>query len=345
MAGAWYFVLAAMLTAYAVLDGFDFGVGIVHLVVARNDGERRHALAAIGPLWDGNEVWLIAAGGSFFFAFPHAYAAAFSGLYLPLMVVLWLLVFRGVAIELRSQFENPLWASAWDAVFAAASATMALVLGVALGNVLRGVPIDATGYFQEDLFQGMGSAATGAIDAFTGTCGLLSLAVLGAHGASFLAWKTTGDLAARARRSARTLWPIAIALGAVATVLLAIRAPMFFVAVLARPWLWPLPLGALAAAGLGWRALGAGQDRTAFLASSGFIAAMLLATAGAMYPAILRSTIDPAFTIDTQTAATSQGTLALGLAILGPALLIAVGYFVFLFRAFRGKADLAGYEH
>jgi cytochrome d ubiquinol oxidase subunit II len=345
MPAVWYFVLAAMLTAYAVLDGFDFGVGIVHLLVARSDAARRHALAAIGPLWDGNEVWLIAAGGSFFFAFPRAYAAAFSGLYLPLMVVLWLLILRGVAIELRSSVQHPLWRTAWDTVFAGASTTMAFVLGVAIGNVLRGVPLDATGYFREDLFRGMGSAAVGAVDGFTAVTGLLAIAVLGAHGASFLAWKTTGDLAARARIAGRRLWPAAIALGALATLLLALRSPAFFGSVAARPWIWPLPAGAIGAAVTGWRALGAGRDRAAFLASSAFIVAMLLASAGALYPAILPSTIDPAFTLDARSAATASGTLAVGLAILGPALVLAGVYFVILFRAFRGKADAAAYDH
>lgn len=345
MNGIWYFVLVAMLAAYSVLDGFDFGVGIVHLFVARVDGERRHALAAIGPLWDGNEVWLIAAGGSFFFAFPRAYAAAFSGLYLPLMLVLWLLILRGLAIELRSSVTHPLWGSAWDTVFAGASVTMAFVLGVAIGNVVRGVPIDASGYFQEDLFYGMGSATAGAIDAFTAATGVLAVAVLGAHGASFLAWKTTGDLAKRARVAARRLWPAAIAVGAVATLLLFLRAPVFFNSVAARPWVWPFPAAAIAAAGCAWRALGAGRDRSAFLASSAFIVAMLFASAGALYPAILRSTIDPAFTLDARSAATASGTLAVGLAILGPALVLAIAYFVFLFRTFRGKADAAAYDH
>jgi cytochrome d ubiquinol oxidase subunit II len=290
-------------------------------------------------------VWLIAAGGSFFFAFPRAYAAAFSGLYLPLMMVLWLLVLRGMAIELRSHLENVLWRAGWDVVFAGASAAMAFVLGVALGNVLRGVPVDASGYFREDLFRGMGSAAAGAIDGVTAVTGLLALAVLGAHGATFLAWKTTGELAARARVAARRLWPAALVVGAAATGLLAWRAPALFASVVARPWLWPLPAAALASAAASWRAIGAGRERSAFLASCGFIVAMLLASAGALYPAILPSTIDPAYTIGASDAATASGVLAIGLAILGPALVVAAGYFVLLFRAFRGKMEVSGYDH
>ena len=141
-----------MLTTYAVLDGFDFGVGLLHLIVAKTDEERREVIAAIGPVWDGNEVWLIATGGVLVFAFPRAYAAAFSGLYLPLMMVLWLLILRGISIEFRSKVEHPLWRTGFDTIFAVASGLMALVLGVALGNLVRGVPVDASGWFSEDLF-------------------------------------------------------------------------------------------------------------------------------------------------------------------------------------------------
>ena len=186
MHAAWFAALALMLTAYAVLDGFDFGAGIVHLFVARTDAERRTVLGAIGPLWDGNEVWLIASGGVLFFAFPRAYAAAFSGLYLALMLVLWLLILRGISIEFRSQVAHPLWHAAWDATFAGSSAAMAIVLGVAIGNVVRGVPIDKAGYFEQDLFAAMDAVHPGAIDPFTAVFGLLGLATFGAHGATFL---------------------------------------------------------------------------------------------------------------------------------------------------------------
>src|SRR5579883_1458373 len=162
MYALWYALLAFMLTVYVILDGFDFGAGILHLFIAKSDRERRTVLAAFVPVWDGNEVWLVAFGGTLVFAFPRAYATAFSGFYLPLMMVLWLLVLRGVAIEFRSLEENPLWRSFWDAVFALASAVLALVLGVALGNVLRGVPIDRAGWFQAPLFASEGR--TGAID-------------------------------------------------------------------------------------------------------------------------------------------------------------------------------------
>ena len=151
MATAWFVLLGFMLLVYVVLDGFDLGAGTLHLFVGRSDEDRRTTLAAIGPVWNGNEVWLIAAGGLLVFAFPRVYAVAFSGFYLPLMLVLWLLILRGIAIELRSQQANPLWRQFFDLTFALSSAVLALVLGVALGNILRGVPIDATGYFAAPL--------------------------------------------------------------------------------------------------------------------------------------------------------------------------------------------------
>src|SRR5258707_60805 len=143
----WFCLVAVMITAYVVLDGFDLGAGIVHLLVARSDAERRQVIASIGPVWDGNEVWLIAAGGTLYFAFPALYASSFSGFYLPLMMVLWLLILRGIAIELRTHVDNRLWKSLWDVVFAGASTLLAVFFGAALGNVIRGVPLDHAGDF------------------------------------------------------------------------------------------------------------------------------------------------------------------------------------------------------
>ncbi|MDE3197839.1 MAG: cytochrome d ubiquinol oxidase subunit II, partial [Acidobacteriota bacterium] len=143
----WFLIAAVMLTIYVVLDGFDLGVGIIHLFAARTDSERRTTIASIGPVWDGNEVWLLSAGGTLYFAFPGLYAAGFSGFYLALMVVLWLLMLRGIAVEFRNHVNNGVWKSLWDAVFCGASALLAIFYGAALGNVVRGVPLDREGYF------------------------------------------------------------------------------------------------------------------------------------------------------------------------------------------------------
>src|SRR5690242_21800742 len=138
MATLWFILVAFMLVMYVLLDGFDLGAGAIHLFAARDDKERRLILRAIGPVWDGNEVWLIAAGGTLFFTFPLLYASSFSGFYLPLMMVLWLLMLRGVGIELRSHVQDPLWWSFFDFVFSASSLLLAIFFGAAIGNVVRG---------------------------------------------------------------------------------------------------------------------------------------------------------------------------------------------------------------
>src|SRR5215468_639895 len=147
MGTAWFCLVSAMIAIYVVLDGYDIGAGLVHLLVARDDAERRLVLRTIGPVWDGNEVWLLAAGGTLYFAFPVLYASSFSGFYLPLMMVLWLLIGRALGIEFREQIDSPAWQPLWDVVFAVSSALLALFFGVALGNVVRGVPLDASGRF------------------------------------------------------------------------------------------------------------------------------------------------------------------------------------------------------
>lgn len=339
MAVTWYFLIAMMLVTYVALDGFDFGAGVLHLVVAKNDAERREVLGAIGPVWDGNEVWLIASGGVLLFAFPRAYSSSLSGLYLPLMMVLWLLVLRGVAIEFRSKVEHPLWHTFFDFVFSFASAIMALVLGVALGNLVRGVPLDETGWFQEDLFTSLRPTGTklGALDAYTALVGLFSLTALAAHGATYLVLKTTGSVHDRSADAARRLWPIVLALAAGLTAATAATQPEHFGTFAHRPWLWPLPIAAVAAAILCPRAIASAKEGRAFLLSCAFIGALLVATAGTLYPVILRSTVDARYSLDAFNASSPRATLVIGLVVWLPAIALALGYFGHLYRTFRGK--------
>src|SRR5678815_5497257 len=147
MATVWFMIVAVMVTAYVVLDGFDLGAGAIYLLVAKTADERRMVLRSIGPVWDGNEVWLIAAGGALYFAFPALYSSSLSGFYLPLMIVLWLLILRGISIEFRNHIESLVWHLFWDAVFAGSSALLTIFFGAALGNVVRGVPLDHAGDF------------------------------------------------------------------------------------------------------------------------------------------------------------------------------------------------------
>jgi cytochrome d ubiquinol oxidase subunit II len=333
-----------MLTVWVVLDGFDFGVGMAHLVVARTDDERRTTLAAIGPVWDGNEVWLVASGGVLVFAFPRAYAVVLSGFYLPLMLVLWLLVGRGLSIEFRGQWRNPLWRAFFDAMFALSSAVLALVLGAALGNVVRGMPIGSDGQLASPLFTNFSPhGSTGALDWYTLSVGTFAMVTLFAHGCAYLSWKTDGDVQARARAALRRTWPFVVGIF-VAVALLTWRVqPALFGSLARRPWAWPLPLVILAALATVWLMSRRGRDRAAFLASAALLAAHMFATAAALFPVILRSTVDARYDVTAYQAATGRHGLVYGLTWWIPALLLAVAYFWYLFRSFAGKVRPSHY--
>ena len=268
MEGVWFAIVTLMLAVYAVLDGFDFGAGVLHRLVARTDAERRTVLAAIGPFWDGNEVWLVAAGGVLFMAFPRLYSAAFSGFYMPLMIVLWLLIFRGVSIEFRSHAEDPLGREFWDTVFAVSSSLLAVVLGATLGNLVRGVPVEATGEFAMPLFNDfLPGKRPGVFDWYTTLAGLFSLLVLAGHGALFLVWKTTGPVHCRAHALARRAWIAVLVCWPLLTLVTALVRPELVTTLAARPWSWCLALPTLGGLAGVFRYSGRGRERAAFLSS------------------------------------------------------------------------------
>src|SRR5579859_1571628 len=244
----WFILVAAMLSMYVLLDGFDLGAGAIHLFAAKNDEERRLILKSIGPVWDGNEVWIIAAGGTLFFSFPVLYASSFSGFYLPLIIVLWLLMVRGVSIELRSRFANTVWTAFWDGLFFIGSALLAIFYGAALGNVLRGVPLHGSSYFFEALWTDFNpfSANPGILDWYTILIGLLALSTLTAHGATYIAVKTPDPLSTRSRGIARVFWLATIVLLILGTIATWIVQPHISANYFSQPWGIVFPLIALA---------------------------------------------------------------------------------------------------
>jgi cytochrome bd ubiquinol oxidase subunit II len=344
----WFVVIVLMLIAYVVLDGFDFGAGIIHPFVARTDEERRTVLAAIGPVWDGNEVWLIAGGGVSFFAFPRAYAVGFSGFYLPLIIVLWLLIMRGLSIEVRSKEANPLWRSFWDGTFFVSSTLMAVVLGAALGNLVRGVPIDASGYFSSPLFKDFRVGPDpGVLDWYTVCVGMFAVAMLAVHGSLYLVWKTDGVVRERSRALAERLWWIIVLLAVIVTVATFWVQPIIIRHLRVRPFVWPLGLmviGSMAGVFIFHRRR---RELPAFLASVFVIAGLLGITAATVYPNILMSSRSPAYSLTVLNAAAAPVTLRVGLIWWVIAIALAIGYFVYLFSAFAGKvkADRDGYGH
>src|SRR5215510_7799494 len=219
METVWFIIVSVIIAAYVVLDGFDLGAGIIYLIVGRTGDERRKILRSIGPVWDGNEVWLLAAGGTLYFAYPQLYASAFSGFYLPLMMVLWLLMLRGIGIELRVHVNNPVWRNFFDVIFNIASALLAIFFGAALGNVIRGVPLGADGYFFEALWTDFRVGPhPGILDWYTVMAGGVALVTLAAHGALYVTLKTDGEVNQRSRRVATAVWPLKLALTLVSLV-------------------------------------------------------------------------------------------------------------------------------
>ena len=337
METVWYCLLAWMLATYVVLDGFDFGVGMLHLFVARNETERKQVIRSIGPLWDGNEVWLIAAGGTMFLAFPKLLAVSFSGFYLPLMIVLWLLIFRALGIELRHHLEDRIWTEFWDVAFAGASLLLAIFFGAAMGNVVRGVPLNAEGIFFEPLWTNFRvGQETGILDWFTILTGLTAVLALAHHGALWLSARTDGEVEKRADRFAAGLWPLVCVATVVTALISVLVQPNVKESLSARPW--GIVFMGLAVLGL----IGAYVLRRrrkvlqAFLASSAYLYGMFASAAIAIYPYVLPAR-DPALGLTAQAAATGRNALVVGLYWWIPGMLLACGYFIYLHSTMPAK--------
>ena len=271
-----FIVLALMLGIYVLLDGYDLGVGMIHLFVARNDDERAATIASIGPFWNGNEVWLIAAGGTLFAFFPLVYASSFSGFYLPFMVVLWLLMFRGIALELRGHFRNELWHQFFDLTFSVASGLLVLLYGVALGNVVRGVPLNASHYFEGTFAFLLNPYAVG--------IGLLAIIALALHGSAWVAMRVEGAPARRAAQAMQILWPTVAVLAAAMTYgTLRVHSP--WPNLQAMPWIALAPLASCA--GLIGIVTIREQPRRTFAASTLFLAGMLASASATLFPYLL----------------------------------------------------------
>jgi cytochrome bd ubiquinol oxidase subunit II len=339
----WYGIAAVVVAVYVVMDGFDFGAGALHLAVAKSDSERREVLAAIGPFWDGNEVWLLAGGGVLFLAFPKVLASGLSGFYLAIMLVLWVLILRGIAIEFRSHVGDTMWRSFWDGTFWFASTLAPVLFGAALGNLLRGVPLDDRGWFALALYASFSPrGALGILDWYTALAGLFALVALVHHGALFLAWKTDGAVRARSLESARRIFPFVVALWVAASVATARVAPEVLAGVASRPL--AMLATALAVAGIvtSVSLRRRGRDLGAFLGSCAFLLGILAATAAAIFPTMIKSAADPARSLTALNAAAATSSLTKAVYWWPLGLALAIVYFAFLFHHHRGKVQLDG---
>ncbi|WP_263353271.1 cytochrome d ubiquinol oxidase subunit II [Acidicapsa acidisoli] len=340
MGTLWFWIIALMLAAYVVLDGFDLGVGIVYLFVAKTEQNRQLALRSIGPVWDGNEVWLLAAGGTLFFAFPLLYASAFSGFYLPLMMVIWLLILRAIGIEMRSHAHDAMGRSFFDAVFAFASLLLALFFGAALANVVRGVPLGPDNYFFLPLWTNWRTGAQpGILDWYTVIGGVLAVLALAMHGSLYLALKTEGDLEQHAFRWAGKLWPAVLLVTAISLPATVLARPNSLVNYRTHPLDFLAPLMVVLSLGVIRSAIRAGKALRGFLGSCVYLAAMLSGAAAGLYPVLLPSVGGAGQDLTVARAIASPHTLHIGMVWWTIGMLLALMYFSIMYWLFRGKVS------
>ncbi len=338
----WFWLIAALLTGYVILDGFDLGMGAIYLFLGRTDRERRTLLQSIGPVWDANEVWLLAAGGSLVMAFPKLYASSFSGFYLPLMMVLWLLILRAIAIEFRSHLDSRVWRPFWDVVFSLASLLLTVFLGAALGNVVRGVPLGPDGYFFNPLWTNFLTTGeqVGILDWYTVTVGVTSLVALAHHGALWAALKTEGAVRERARWVAARGWWVLLALVAILTGVTFRIQPHVAGRLAANPAGYVLPLLAL-----GGLVASRWMDRRhrelpAFLGSAVFLAGMLLSVSFGLFPLVLPAVNEGAVSLTVYNTGAPAAGLRTALFWWIPGMMLVLGYTTFIYRKMAGKVAL-----
>jgi cytochrome d ubiquinol oxidase subunit II len=326
----WFLLVGVLLVGYAILDGFDLGVGILHLFLARNDEDRRILINAIGPVWDGNEVWLLTAGGALFAAFPPVYATVFSGMYLALMLLLTAMILRAVSLEFRGKVDAARWRAWWDRAFALGSFLPALLLGVALGNVMRGLPQDAEGEFAGTFL--------GLLNPFALSLGLLTVALFVMQGGSWLVMKTEGALRERARRAARGGWAAFGALCLAVTVLSRGSAPHLWHR-FAEAAAWAAPAVLVLALAAYPRAL-RGSGTAAFALSSIATASALAVVGLGLYPLLVPALGAWPAGLSIYSSSSSPLTLKtmLTIALIGMPLVLAYTFLVY--REFRGPVRL-----
>jgi cytochrome bd ubiquinol oxidase subunit II len=333
----WFLIFVVVIAGYLIMDGFDLGVGILHPFVAKDDQERRISLNSIGPVWDGNEVWLVLGGGVLFAAFPMVYASLFSGFYLAMMLVLLVLILRTVAIEFRSKRPSPRWRSTWDWLFFLSSLGIALLLGVAFGNIVQGVQLDASGNIQNTFLS--------LLNPYALLMGVTTIFMLATHGAIYLSMKTDDELLARVKRWVPRLMLIFFVLNTLlvgATVLLGLPVAARY---LAQPWLVVVPGLALFAVVVAWFMVRSNRYFVAFLFSAAMIAGLLFSAAFGIYPNLLISTIDAQYNLTIFNSASQANSLTVMLVIALIGMPFVLLYTAGVYYFFRGKVQLSSQSY
>lgn len=327
----WYGLVGALLTGYAVLDGFDLGVGALHLL-GRSDEDRRVFLNAIGPFWDGNQVWLVTGGGALFAAFPEAYATAFSGFYMAFILLLFMLIFRGVSIHVRSLRPGARWRSAWDAAFFGSSLLASFLIGVAMGNIAWGVPIMPDFGYRGSLAQQLNPYAL--------LTGVTVVALFMMHGAIYLLMKTEGALNERVSGWVRPTIIFFMLMYGLQTLATLLYVPRLAEPFRLQPWLFVVPVASILAIANIPREVHRGREMAAFISSSSAIVLLLLLLGLGMFPELIHGNGPSGTSLTCWNAASSPLTLRTMLILAGVGMPLVVGYTIHIYRVFRGKVKL-----
>jgi cytochrome d ubiquinol oxidase subunit II len=337
----WYGAIGFMLIVYVVLDGRNFGVGMLQRLVAKTPDERREVLAAIGLQWSWHEVWLVAFGGTLVAVFPRLMASAFSGYYLALILILWCLLLRGVAIEVVDHVDDHLWCEFWDAVFALASGLLAVLFGLAAGNLVRGVPLDDHGNFSMAFFTDFGVRGhVGLLDWYTLSVATFAVVVLAAHGATYLTRETRGLVRDRCVRYARLLWAATVPMFLIVAVESWAVRPDLPTEAVGSSLVWLGLIGLVMSTVVLVSGLVRRQDARAFVGSNGLIACLLAIGGVAMFPVMLHSTLAPANSLSAFDVASDHTALMLASIWWPIGCVLAITYFVFTSRRNAGRGGV-----
>lgn len=341
MIATWYVIVSFMLITYVVLDGRNFGAGMLYWFVARTPDERRQVIAAIGPLWSWHEVWLVGFGGVLLAVFPRLLASAFAGYYLALFLILWGLILRGVALEVGGHINDRLWQSFWDFVFAFSNLLLAILFGAAAGNVARGVPLDAQGNFSMPFFTNFRATGyVGLLDWYTISVAVFSVVILAAHGATYLTLKTEGLVHDRSARWAKYLWIAVAPFFLIISIETAVVRPELAGLGIHNPFWW-LGLGVILIAVLTLiSGLLRGQEMRAFLGSNFVIVGLLTTGAAAIFPVVLHSTLAPENSLTAYSVAAGRKSLVFASVWWPIGFALAITYFVFISRQYTGKVSI-----
>lgn len=328
----WFLIIGATVTGYAILDGFDLGVGALHLFL-RSEEHRRISINAIGPVWDGNEVWLVITGGALFAGFPPLYAELLSAFYIPIILFLVMLIFRAVSIEFRSKEPMAWWRKFWDVMFSSSSIILSLALGMVLGNVLQGIPINAQGEY-------VTSAGFSFINPFSLIVAFTTLSLFMMHGALYLVMKTEGRLFAQltiiTKNSARAFEFFFLIL----TLYTLLYVPHLIEKLQANPWLFVIPVFMAVAVMNITRQTSKRNYGLAFVSSAVVISLLLIVVSTGLYPTLLYSSLEPGFSLTVANASASEKSLGIMLIIAAIATPLVAAYTGFVFWTFRGKVKM-----